>query len=78
MAEVIQSQLKGIGLKAEIQVMEYGAYIQEISNKQHQMFIGGRGMQLVMATITSTIYSILLHKVRLATISTILIRLSIN
>lgn len=43
MAEVIQSQLKGIGLKAEIQVMEYGAYIQEISNKQHQMFIGGWG-----------------------------------
>ena len=43
MAEVIQSQLKGIGLKVEIQVLEYGAYIEEISKKQHQMFIGGWG-----------------------------------
>lgn len=43
MAEVIQSQLKGIGLKIEIQVMEYGAYINEISSQKHQMFIGGWG-----------------------------------
>lgn len=43
MAEVIQSQLKGIGLNVEIQVMEYGAFINEITNKQHQMFISGWG-----------------------------------
>ncbi|ATP39850.1 hypothetical protein CSE16_07155 [Solibacillus sp. R5-41] len=41
MTEVIQSQLKGIGLKVEIQVMEYGAYINVISSQKHQMFIGG-------------------------------------
>lgn len=43
MAEVIQSQLKGIGLNVEIQVMEYGAFINEITNKNHQMFISGWG-----------------------------------
>ncbi|WP_107840165.1 glutathione ABC transporter substrate-binding protein [Metasolibacillus meyeri] len=43
MAEVIQSQLKGIGLNVDIQVMEYGAYINEISSHKHQMFIGGWG-----------------------------------
>ncbi|MEG0380887.1 MAG: ABC transporter substrate-binding protein, partial [Kurthia sp.] len=43
MAEVIQSQLKGIGLTVEIKVLEYGAYIEEINKKQHQLFIGGWG-----------------------------------
>ncbi|WP_391207033.1 glutathione ABC transporter substrate-binding protein [Psychrobacillus sp. L4] len=43
MAEVIQSQLKGIGIDVEIQVMEYGSYIQQITNGDHQMFIGGWG-----------------------------------
>ncbi|MFF2753191.1 glutathione ABC transporter substrate-binding protein [Psychrobacillus sp. NPDC058041] len=43
MAEVIQSQLKGIGVDVEIQVMEYGSYIQQIENGDHQMLIGGWG-----------------------------------
>ncbi|MEK4484428.1 glutathione ABC transporter substrate-binding protein [Psychrobacillus sp. FSL H8-0484] len=43
MAEVIQSQLKGIGVDVEIQVMEYGSYIQQIENSEHQMLIGGWG-----------------------------------
>ncbi|MGE7923040.1 glutathione ABC transporter substrate-binding protein [Viridibacillus arvi] len=42
-AEVIQSQLKGIGVEVEIQVMEYGAYIDAISKGTHQMFLGGWG-----------------------------------
>lgn len=43
MAEVVQSQLKGIGLDVEIQVMEYGAFISEITKEQHQIFISGWG-----------------------------------
>jgi peptide/nickel transport system substrate-binding protein len=43
MAEVIQSQLKGIGVNVEIQVMEYGAYIEMINNGEHDLFIGGWG-----------------------------------
>lgn len=43
MAEVIQSQLKGIGVEVEIQVMEFGAYIDEVDSGKHQMFIGGWG-----------------------------------
>ena len=43
MAEVIQSQLKGIGVDVEIQVMEYGSYIQQIEKGDHQMLIGGWG-----------------------------------
>ncbi len=43
MAEVVQSQLKGIGLDVEIQVMEYGAFISEITKEQHQLFISGWG-----------------------------------
>lgn len=43
MAEVIQSQLKGIGIDVEIQVMEYGAFIEMTNNGEHQMFISGWG-----------------------------------
>lgn len=43
MAEVMQSQLKGIGVDVEIQVLEYGAYIDEVDSGKHQMFIGGWG-----------------------------------
>lgn len=43
MAEVIQSQLKGIGINVEIQVLEYGAYIDVIGKGEHDMFIGGWG-----------------------------------
>lgn len=43
MAEVIQSQLKGIGLEVDIQVLEYGAYIEVVDSGEHDMFIGGWG-----------------------------------
>ncbi|WP_066065054.1 glutathione ABC transporter substrate-binding protein [Neobacillus soli] len=43
MAEVIQSQLKGIGVNVKIQVMEYGAYIDMIEKGEHDMAIGGWG-----------------------------------
>ncbi|MGO0058878.1 glutathione ABC transporter substrate-binding protein [Brevibacillus fluminis] len=42
-AEVIQSQLKGIGIDLEIKVMEYGAYLDMTDKGQHAMFIGGWG-----------------------------------
>ncbi|MFL6561025.1 MAG: ABC transporter substrate-binding protein, partial [Bacillus sp. (in: firmicutes)] len=43
MAEVMQSQLKGIGINVKIQVMEYGAYIDMIEKGEHDMAIGGWG-----------------------------------
>lgn len=43
MAEVIQSQLKGIGVDMDIQVLEYGAYAEVTGKGDHQMFIGGWG-----------------------------------
>ncbi|ASN06213.1 glutathione ABC transporter substrate-binding protein [Virgibacillus necropolis] len=43
MAEVIKSQLKGIGVDIEIQVLEYGAYISAVDSGDHDMFIGGWG-----------------------------------
>ncbi|WP_316570720.1 glutathione ABC transporter substrate-binding protein [Neobacillus sp. YIM B06451] len=43
MAEVIQSQLKGIGVTVDIQVMEYGAYIEMLNNGEHDLFISGWG-----------------------------------
>src|SRR5699024_5260058 len=43
MAEVIQSQLKGIGLNVKIQVLEYGAYIEMVDSGDHDMYIGGWG-----------------------------------
>jgi len=43
MAEVIQSQLKGIGINVKIQVLEYGAYIDAIAKGEHQVAIGGWG-----------------------------------
>lgn len=43
MAEVIQSQLKGIGVDVDIQVMEYGAYLDTIDKAEHDLFIGGWG-----------------------------------
>ena len=43
MAEVIESQLKGIGMNAKIQVLEYGAYIDTVNNGEHDIFIGGWG-----------------------------------
>ncbi|WP_028401360.1 glutathione ABC transporter substrate-binding protein [Ectobacillus panaciterrae] len=43
MAEVIQSQLKGIGVNVKVQVLEYGAYIDAINNGKDDLFIGGWG-----------------------------------
>ncbi|MEQ6390884.1 glutathione ABC transporter substrate-binding protein [Bacillaceae bacterium S4-13-58] len=40
-AEVVQSQLKGIGIDAEINVMEWGAYLEATANGEHDMFILG-------------------------------------
>ncbi|MCZ8515111.1 glutathione ABC transporter substrate-binding protein [Paenibacillus filicis] len=42
-AEVIQSQLKGIGIELEVKVMEYGAYLDITGKGEHNMFIGGWG-----------------------------------
>lgn len=42
-AEVIQSQLKGIGIDVDIKVMEYGAYLEYTDKGEHDMFIGGWG-----------------------------------
>jgi peptide/nickel transport system substrate-binding protein len=43
LAEVLQSQLKGIGIDLQINTMEYGAYIDAISNGKQEMYIGGWG-----------------------------------
>ncbi|UOY93309.1 glutathione ABC transporter substrate-binding protein [Ectobacillus sp. JY-23] len=43
LAEVVQSQLKGIGVNAKVQVLEWGAYIDTLNNGKHQMYIGGWG-----------------------------------
>ncbi len=40
-AEVVQSQLKGIGINAEIKVVEWGAYLEATANGEHDMFILG-------------------------------------
>ncbi|MUV36791.1 Periplasmic murein peptide-binding protein [Lentibacillus sp. JNUCC-1] len=43
MAEVIQSQLKGIGLNVNIQVLEYGSFIESLDKGKNDMFISGWG-----------------------------------
>ncbi|MGY0692396.1 glutathione ABC transporter substrate-binding protein [Virgibacillus sp. FSP13] len=40
-AEVVQSQLKGIGIETEIKVVEWGAYLEGTANGDHDMFILG-------------------------------------
>ncbi|WDV96866.1 glutathione ABC transporter substrate-binding protein [Brevibacillus parabrevis] len=42
-AEVIQSQLKGIGVEVEVKVLEYGAYLDAEDNGETDMFISGWG-----------------------------------
>ena len=42
-AEVVQSQLKKIGIEAEVEVLEWGAYIEALNNGEHEMFVGGWG-----------------------------------
>lgn len=43
LAEVLQSQLKGIGIDIKITTMEYGAYLDTLANGKHEMYIGGWG-----------------------------------
>lgn len=43
MAEVIQSQLKGIGIDLQVQVMEIGAYVAAASKGETEMFISNWG-----------------------------------
>lgn len=40
-AQVLQSQFEPLGIKLEIELMEWGAYIEHISQKSHEMFILG-------------------------------------
>ncbi|MFD1037290.1 glutathione ABC transporter substrate-binding protein [Virgibacillus byunsanensis] len=40
-SEVVQSQLKGVGIEVEIEVMEWGAYLDETSKGEHDMFVLG-------------------------------------
>ncbi|WHY90939.1 glutathione ABC transporter substrate-binding protein [Neobacillus cucumis] len=39
LAEVVQSQLKGIGIKVKVQVMEYGTFVQQVNKGNSEMFI---------------------------------------
>ena len=41
MATIIQSQLEEVGIKAEIKVLEWGAYLDGLKQKTHDMFILG-------------------------------------
>lgn len=43
LSEVVQSQLKAIGLEVDIKVLEYGAYIEANSNQEGHLFIGSWG-----------------------------------
>jgi peptide/nickel transport system substrate-binding protein len=43
LSEVIQSQLKSIGIDVKIQVLEFGAYIEAASNQEGHLFIGSWG-----------------------------------
>lgn len=42
-AEVVESQLKGIGLNVKIHVLELGSFSDAIANGEHDMFISGWG-----------------------------------
>ncbi|KWW21869.1 MULTISPECIES: glutathione ABC transporter substrate-binding protein [Bacillaceae] len=39
LAEVLQSQLKGIGIHLKVQVMEYGSFVEQVNKGQSEMFI---------------------------------------
>lgn len=43
LAEVVQAQLKGIGIDVKLNVMEFGAYLEATDKGEHDMFIGGWG-----------------------------------
>ncbi|GHI00566.1 glutathione ABC transporter substrate-binding protein [Neobacillus kokaensis] len=39
MAEVLQSQLKGIGIKVKVEVLEYGTFVEQVNKGNSEMFI---------------------------------------
>lgn len=39
LAEVVQSQLKGIGIKVDIKVLEYGTFVEQVTGGDAEMFI---------------------------------------
>jgi peptide/nickel transport system substrate-binding protein len=39
LAEVVQSQLKGIGIKTNIEILEYGTFVEQVNNGDSEMFI---------------------------------------
>lgn len=45
MCTIIQNQLQQIGIEVEIQVLEWGAYLEGIKNGEHQMFMVGWSTQ---------------------------------
>ncbi|GAA0178847.1 ABC transporter substrate-binding protein [Clostridium sediminicola] len=45
MATIIQEQLKAVGVEVEIQVLEWGAYLQGLKEKKQDMFIVGWSCQ---------------------------------
>jgi peptide/nickel transport system substrate-binding protein len=45
MATIIQNQLKEIGIQVEIQVLEWGTYLEGLKQKEHDMFIVGWSCQ---------------------------------
>lgn len=45
MCTIIQSQLKEVGIDVEIQVLEWGAYLEGIKNAEHEMFMVGWSTQ---------------------------------
>ena len=46
MATIIHSQLQELGIDAEIKVLEWGAYIQGLQSKEHDLFLLGWGLSV--------------------------------
>ncbi len=46
MATIIQAQLQELGIAAEIKVLEWGAYIQGLQKKEHDLFLLGWGLSV--------------------------------
>ena len=46
MATIIQAQLQELGIDAEIKVLEWGAYIQGLQKKEHDLFLLGWGLSV--------------------------------
>ena len=46
MATIIQAQLQELGIEAEIKVLEWGAYVQGLQKKEHDLFLLGWGISV--------------------------------